>query len=470
MIIHTYHGHVLSGYFGPVGTAVFRTLERLLARVSDCLIGVSQATVDELVAMRIAPRERFRVIRLGIDMSRFLMLGSSDGQDFRRELGLGDDDVLAVFVGRLVPIKRVEMLLDAVARARRSQLALHLAVVGDGELRPALERQAAERGLGSAVSFVGYRSDLEHIVAAADIAVLSSANEGTPVALIEAAAAGKPAVATDVGGVSEIVTPETGRVVPSADTAAFAQALSELSSDCRRSATVWRCGEHACRARLRRRAAGRGRRPALPGAHDKSLTGSPTRDYGRGRPALRAPTRASRRPAPYTASSATYRARSLEQRPRVRARRAWVSIALWDGLGAVAVSVLISVAISTSTDRNRVDDDAEYARVEIFELLRELRRGVLRGLAQPCDDENAAHFLDERDCVRNQRGRRRVDHHEVVLALGGLDHVAHSFRLDEFIRVRGAGPRRRRRSNDRPGSVLVVRGHGRNCLRKFALL
>jgi len=231
VIVHTYHGHVLSGYFGPVLTAVFRALERLLARVSDCLIGVSQATVDELVGMRIASRERFRVVRLGLDLGRFLSLERAEGLGFRRELGLRDEDVLAVFVGRLVPIKRVEMLLDAVALARQSQPELHLAVVGDGDLRPALERHAAEPGWGGAVAFVGYRSDLEQIVAAADIAVLSSVNEGTPVALIEAAAAGKPGVATDVGGVSEIVTPDTGRLVPSADTAAFAHALVELCSD-----------------------------------------------------------------------------------------------------------------------------------------------------------------------------------------------------------------------------------------------
>jgi glycosyltransferase involved in cell wall biosynthesis len=231
VIVHTYHGHVLSGYFGPVRTAVFRGIERLLARVSDCLIGVSQVTVDELVVQRVGPRHRFRVVRLGLELDRFLRLERADGDAFRQELGLAAGDVLAVFVGRLVPIKRVDMLLEAVARARLDGARMRLAVVGDGALRSALERQAAELGLSGAVSFLGYRRDLDRIAGATDIAVLSSRNEGTPVALIEAAAAGRPAVATDVGGVGDVVTPSTGRLVPSGDVDAFAAALVELSGD-----------------------------------------------------------------------------------------------------------------------------------------------------------------------------------------------------------------------------------------------
>jgi len=106
-----------------------------------------------------------------------------------------------------------------------------LAIVGDGELRSALERRASELGLSEAVHFLGFRHDLVSITAATDIAVLCSLNEGTPVALIEAAAAGKPAIATDVGGVRDIVTPSSGRLVAPGDISTFARALVELNSD-----------------------------------------------------------------------------------------------------------------------------------------------------------------------------------------------------------------------------------------------
>jgi glycosyltransferase involved in cell wall biosynthesis len=231
LLVHTYHGHVLSGYFGRAKQGVFRAIERWLGRRSDCLIGVSEATVDELVEMRIAPREKFRAIPIGLDLESFLTAGRADGDGFRGEVGAAAEEVLAVFVGRLVPIKRVDLLLDAVAGARAEGAPLRLAIVGDGELREELERQVADLGLAGVVAFTGFRTDLPAIAAAADVAVLSSANEGTPVALIEAAAAARPAVATDVGGVREIVTPETGIAVPSGDAPALTRALVELASD-----------------------------------------------------------------------------------------------------------------------------------------------------------------------------------------------------------------------------------------------
>jgi glycosyltransferase involved in cell wall biosynthesis len=221
LIVHTYHGHVLEGYFGSAVTAGYRAVERGLGAVSDRLIGVSQATVDDLVRLRVAPRERFSVIPLGLDLERFLSLAARPERDA--------GEVVALYAGRLVPIKRVDVLLRAVARARDRGARLRLVVLGDGELRPALEQLAGALGLDDAVSFLGYREDVAPHVAAADIAVLSSANEGTPVALIEAAAAGRPLVGTRVGGVSDVVVPGTGRLVPSADVERLAGALSELA-------------------------------------------------------------------------------------------------------------------------------------------------------------------------------------------------------------------------------------------------
>jgi glycosyltransferase involved in cell wall biosynthesis len=228
VVVHTYHGHVLSGYFGPRRTAVFRGIERLLASCSDRLIGVSQATVDELVALHVAPRERFTVVPIGLDLEKFLAVGAPDVAG-RVALGAEAADVVVTYVGRLAPIKRVDLLIDAIARARAGGAPLHLAIVGDGELRGTLEARAAAAGLAGHVAFLGFRADLAAIAAGTDIAALASDNEGTPVALIEAGAAGRPSVATAVGGVGDIVTADTGRVVAAGDVDAMAAALTELA-------------------------------------------------------------------------------------------------------------------------------------------------------------------------------------------------------------------------------------------------
>jgi glycosyltransferase involved in cell wall biosynthesis len=231
VIVHTYHGHVLSGYFGRTLSAVFRCTERVLAMKSDRLIGVSDATVKELVDLRVARACKFRTIPIGLDLERLLVVERSDGDSFRAEMGAEPDDVLAVFVGRLVPIKRVDVLIEAVALASATEPRLRVAIVGDGELRDALEQQVSSLGLGQTVRFLGFREDLSSILAGSDMAVLSSDNEGTPVALIEAAAAGRPAVATAVGGVADIVADSTGILVASGDVPALADALLRLARD-----------------------------------------------------------------------------------------------------------------------------------------------------------------------------------------------------------------------------------------------
>jgi glycosyltransferase involved in cell wall biosynthesis len=217
VIVHTYHGHVLEGYFGPLRNGFYRMLERRLARISNVLIGVSSATVDDLVRLRIADRSRFRVIPIGLDLEPFVLADAEAGAAFREESGATADDVLLTFVGRLAPIKRVDVLLRAVARARGLGAPVRLTIVGDGELRPALERLARDLGIAEHVYFAGYREDMVTVAVAADVAVLSSDNEGTPVALIEAAAAATPAATTGVGGVADVVTVETGLVVPPGD-------------------------------------------------------------------------------------------------------------------------------------------------------------------------------------------------------------------------------------------------------------
>ncbi len=165
LIVHTYHGHVLSGYFGPAKTRLFTVLERALGRRSDALIGVSRATVDELVDIGVAPASKFRVVPLGLDLDRFSSVRPGAGAPFRAEAGVREDELLATFVGRLAPIKRVEVLVRAFAVARSAGAPLRLAIVGDGELRAGVEALAIELGIARYVFFAGYRTELPPIAA-----------------------------------------------------------------------------------------------------------------------------------------------------------------------------------------------------------------------------------------------------------------------------------------------------------------
>lgn len=231
VVVHTYHGHVLRGYFGPLKSKIFTWLERLLARGSDRLIGVSSATVADLVELGVAPASKFEVVPLGLDLDPFLILDPEPDEEARAELGIAPGEVLFTYTGRLAAIKRADVMLGALARARAAGAPVRVAVVGDGVIRPQLEALAGELGCSEAVDFLGYRTDLPRILAAADAALLTSDNEGTPVALIEAAAAARPAVATDVGGVSDIVVEGTGLRAAAGDEAGLAEAMAKVAAE-----------------------------------------------------------------------------------------------------------------------------------------------------------------------------------------------------------------------------------------------
>ncbi|MBS0548331.1 MAG: glycosyltransferase [Proteobacteria bacterium] len=231
LIVHTYHGHVLRGYFGPLKSGAFTWIERALARPTDRLIGVSEATVADLVALGVAPRAKFEVVPLGLDLGAFLALPPEPDPEARARLAVGVDEVLFTFTGRLAEIKRADVMLGALARARAEGAPVRVAVVGDGVIRPDLEARARALGCADAVEFLGYRTDLPQILAGADAALLTSDNEGTPVSLIEAAAAARPAVATDVGGVSDIIVAGAGLLAPAGDQARIARSMGELAAD-----------------------------------------------------------------------------------------------------------------------------------------------------------------------------------------------------------------------------------------------
>jgi glycosyltransferase involved in cell wall biosynthesis len=225
-VVHTYHGHVLRGYFDAPRQSFFRAVERRLARGTAVLVAVSESVKADLVGLGIAPGERIRVIPLGLELQP--LAGALPRGGLRREAGVPEGAPLVGIVGRLTAIKDVPTFLAAAARVRARVAGARFAVVGDGELRAALESRAAELGLAAAARFHGWRHDMAAVYGDLDVVVNTSRNEGTPVALIEAMAAGRPVVATRVGGTPDLLgNGARGRLVPAGDADAVADAIAE---------------------------------------------------------------------------------------------------------------------------------------------------------------------------------------------------------------------------------------------------
>ncbi|HET7567380.1 MAG TPA: glycosyltransferase [Gaiellaceae bacterium] len=232
VVVHTFHGHVLRGYFGGAATEAFRRLERQLARATDALIAVSPEVRNDLVQLGIAPAAKVAVVRLGLDLDARLHTSPDAGDELRRRLGIPDDHFLVGWLGRMTAIKRVDDLLTAFAAVHGSQGGADLLLVGDGPLRGELEDHAARLGISDRCHFTGYRDDVAEIYAACDVIALSSANEGTPVTVIEALAAGCPVVSTDVGGVRDVVRDGIdGYLAAPGDTPGLAAGLAALAHD-----------------------------------------------------------------------------------------------------------------------------------------------------------------------------------------------------------------------------------------------
>jgi glycosyltransferase involved in cell wall biosynthesis len=223
VVVHTYHGHVLSGYFHPIVSALFRRIEWALAPATSVLLTVSESVRDDLVRLGVAPANRVRVVPLGLDLqplSETLPRGA-----LRREAGWSNHAPVVGIVGRLVPIKDLGTFIDAAVRVAAQRDDVRFAVVGDGEERKRLEAMASS-ALGHKVHFFGWRKDTAAVLGDLDLAVNTSLNEGTPVALIEALAAGRPVVATAVGGTPDVL--EGGRfgaLVPARSGEAVARAI-----------------------------------------------------------------------------------------------------------------------------------------------------------------------------------------------------------------------------------------------------
>jgi glycosyltransferase involved in cell wall biosynthesis len=230
VLVHTFHGHVLHGYFGPLRSAAYRLVERALGSRTDAVLAVSEGVKRELLALGVAPARRVRVVELGLELeplTRPLPRGV-----LRREAGIPAGAPLVGAVGRLVPIKDLATLLEAARLVREALPACRFVLVGDGEDRGRLEAEARRLGLADVVHFAGWRADLAAVYGDLDLVANSSRNEGTPVALIEALAAGRPVVATRVGGTPDLLGEgERGLLVPAGEPGRLARAILDSLRD-----------------------------------------------------------------------------------------------------------------------------------------------------------------------------------------------------------------------------------------------
>ncbi len=205
VIIHTFHGHIFRSFFSPLLAHMFIRLERLAAGWSDTLITLTEGLRRELAEQyRVARKKHFTVLPLGLDLDVFTGTPRRAGS-FRAGWNIPPDAPLIGIIGRLTAIKNHGLFLEAAARVREALPTAWFVIVGDGELRPQIEARAAKLGLREAVIFTGWMRELAVIYSDLDALVISSLNEGTPVPVIEALAAGCPVVATAVGGLPDLL-------------------------------------------------------------------------------------------------------------------------------------------------------------------------------------------------------------------------------------------------------------------------
>jgi glycosyltransferase involved in cell wall biosynthesis len=204
--VHTFHGHVFRGYFSKPLTAFFTTIERFLACFTDRIVTVSESQKRELCEeFKVADDEKIDVIPLGFELDPFIKVGTPRGV-FRQSLCCPAQTPLVGWVGRFAPVKAPDLFVDAASEYAPE--AAQFVMVGDGELRALCEARIRERNLESRIVIVGWRRDLSDIYSDLDLVVLTSHNEGTPVALLEAMASGRCFISTHAGGVRDLMIGE----------------------------------------------------------------------------------------------------------------------------------------------------------------------------------------------------------------------------------------------------------------------
>ena len=230
--VHTFHGHTFHSYFGTKATRFFLFMERILARFTDKTVTLSKGQFEEICyKFDIASPYKTSIIPLGFDLKPFLECETKKGL-LRARLGIKKEERLVGIIGRPVPVKNHALFLHAARRILDRKTDVRFLMVGGERLPENMKVLCEELKLGDRLIFLGWERDMSAIYADLDVVGLTSLNEGTPVSLIEAMASAKAVVATDVGGVKDIVRHGVrGYLVPSQNEAAFADATIQLLND-----------------------------------------------------------------------------------------------------------------------------------------------------------------------------------------------------------------------------------------------
>lgn len=217
VVLHTFHGHVFHSYFGKIKTCFFKNIERALALKTDAIIAVSELQKDDLChKFKIVNSKKTKVVPIGLDLKRFHTDLDTKRIQFRNQYHIEESDIVISIIGRLVPIKNHPLLIEAYAKiyhqSHRKAHPLKLVIVGDGDLKKDLINLCLEKGLPvqtdgqeGTVIFTSWIKDVDYVYAGSEIITLSSFNEGTPVAIIEAQVAKKAIVSTNAGGTADIL-------------------------------------------------------------------------------------------------------------------------------------------------------------------------------------------------------------------------------------------------------------------------
>jgi glycosyltransferase involved in cell wall biosynthesis len=222
--VHTFHGHLLYGYFGIYKKSLVILAEKILALFTDQLLAVGDKVRQDLLAAGIGKSEKFELMPPGLQIA--MLPNKKDAQEF---YALSSKFLQCALIGRVTQIKRPDRFLDVVAEVKKRRIAIEFLMAGDGELLEAcMERITAEE---LPVKVLGWQNNIERVLAASDIVILTSDNEGTPLSLIQAGMASLPVVTTNVGSISEVVMDGITGIITNVDVIEMADALEKLAGD-----------------------------------------------------------------------------------------------------------------------------------------------------------------------------------------------------------------------------------------------
>ena len=222
--VHTFHGHLLHGYFGAGKTKLVILIEKFLALFTDQLLAVGKKVQDDLIAAGIGSESKFAVMPPGLQLAKV-----PSKTEARLELGLDPDKIYCAFIGRITQIKRPDRFLDVVSKTKDAGTNVHFVVAGAGDQLEYCQNRTSTENLP--ITFLGWREDIEVVLAAADFVILTSDNEGTPLSLIQAGMVGIPVVATSVGSTDEIVIDGKTGFLTDLSVDQLADAVTKLAED-----------------------------------------------------------------------------------------------------------------------------------------------------------------------------------------------------------------------------------------------